>query len=256
MEINEEVLMPYLIYDEPIKYTENITIYPVHMRDIIEFQQYISSITIRKNSIFRTKEIIKMSYLDFIYYCSNNFELSEQYKIKYLPILYGMAYKLLELVCNGQEIKYSTKEGLFIINGEIVDSKKFDDLRRIIIIQNNVDFDIDEFMNYETELALKKAQEYEANKTKETYTIEDYIDSYMIAMKSTEEDVKKLTIRKFWRHIKRILKYDNYKIMQTASCSGMVTFKNPIQNWMSSIIVEDRYSNVKGDEKMLKGKIG
>lgn len=256
MEINEEILSRHLLFNQPIKYSENITLYPVKMQDILEFQQYIISITIRKDSIFPVKNIIKMSYLEFLFYCTQHEELAIEYEIPYLPALYGLAIGLLTLVCKNQDVLYSNQEGLLVINGEEVTSEKFDDLRRIIIIQNDVDFNIDDFIHYDTEQELKKAQDYESRKNKEKYTIEDYIDSYMVAMKASEEDVKNITIRKFWRHIKRISKHESYNILQTASCSGMVTFKEPISYWMSSIEDGDKYSTVKIDEQNIKNKVG
>ena len=61
VKITKESLLPLLIYNSPIKYDEYITIYPVTMRDVITFQFLESSITLRKNSIFREKKIIKMT---------------------------------------------------------------------------------------------------------------------------------------------------------------------------------------------------
>ncbi len=51
--------------------------------------------------------------------------------------------QLLQLCCQNQEVRL-TQEGLSI-NNEIITPEVFDDLRRIIIIQNDIDFDIDEF---------------------------------------------------------------------------------------------------------------
>jgi hypothetical protein len=256
VEINENALAQFLLFNDKIVYSEDITLYPVKMENIFQFQQYITSFTVRKNSIFPVKDILKMSYLDFLFYCTKHEELAIQYKIPYLPYLYGFAFLLLKLVCVGQDVKYSESKGLFQINNEIVTPEKFDDLRRIIIIQNNVNFDIDEFIHYDTEQELIKAQEYENKKNKEKYTIEDYIDSYIIAMGVTEKYVKNLTIRKFWRYIKRISKHESYQIMQTASCSGMVTFKEPIKYWMASIDEKNTLDNLKVDEKDLRSKMG
>lgn len=253
MEINEDILYPFLIYNDPIRYTKNVTLYPVKMENIFEFQQYVQSITIRKDSIFPVKNILKMTYLDFLFYCHNNLELSEEYKLNFLPYWYQWAHKLLMLVCKDQEVLIGTGQALFSINGEIITPEKFDDLRRIIIIQNDVDFDIDEFINYDTEQELIKAQN---TLSKEKATIEDYIDAYAVVMKASDSEIKNLTIRKFWRHIKRINMHENYTISKISSMSGMVTFKNPIQHWMVQIEKDDRYSSVKTSEQELENKVG
>lgn len=256
MVINKDVLFSYLLYNDPIKYTPRITLYPVTMKNIIDFQILQRSITIRKDSIFPEKNILKMSYLDFLFYCHNNFELAETYKMNELPYYYSYALELLKLVCRDQEVLINTNEGMFQINGEVIDSDAFDDLRRIIIIQNNIDFQIDEFVHYDAEQALLKARDL-LNKDKST--IEDYIDAYAVATKSTDEEIANLTIRKFNRYIDRINMYDNYKIVSTASMSGMVTMKNPIKHWMSTINDKDQFDDVKTSEEEfgeIKGKIG
>jgi len=255
VDISEDLLYTNLTFNKPIVYSENITLYPVRMENIFEFQQYSTSFTIRKNSVFPIKEIIKMNYLDFLFYCSQNPEFGIKYNLPHLSLLYMFAGQLLSLVCKNQEVSIGTESAFFRINGELIDSEKFDDLRKIIIIQNDVDFNIDEFLNRDTEDALKKAQEFEDKKKKEKSSIEDYIDSIIIGLKVTEEYVQNITIRKFWRYVKRISKHEEYQIFRSAECGGMVTFKEPIQHWMTTLEVEDKYSNLKTDEQELRSKI-
>ena len=255
MEINKDVLYPYLLYDSPIPYG-NIILYPVLMKDILSFQLFTSSITVRKNSVFSDKKIIKMTYLDFLFYCHNNNKLSEEYKIKDLPFWYEYSYELLKLVCKDQEVLVGKEYGSFMINGIEINSDIFDVLRKIIIIQNDIDFDINEFMNYEAEQALNKARNL---LEKDNSTIEDYIDSYAIATKSRNDEIMNLSIRKFNRYIKRLNMYDDYKISMSASMSGMVTFKNPIRHWMIMLENKDRYETVKTNSEEfneIKDKIG
>ena len=256
MEIRKELLTPQLIYNKPIKYNQFITLHPIKMKDIVTFQQCQLALTLRKDSIFHEKQIIKMGYWEFIKYACRNNELAEQYKIPLLPYYYDYILMMLSLVCDeNTEITYNTQTLDFSINGFQVDDEIFDDLRKIIIIQNDIDFDIDEFMNIDTVEALEKAREFEAKKNKEKADIEDYIDSLIIGLKVTEEYVSNLTIRKFWRYIKRINKHDEYTACRSGQMSGMVTFKEPIQHWMTSIEVTDKYENLKTDEQELRSKI-
>ena len=69
MNISRETLFPFLIYNKPIQYNEQIRLCPVTMNDIVLFQALSEAITVRKNSTFREKKIIKMTYLDFLIYC-------------------------------------------------------------------------------------------------------------------------------------------------------------------------------------------
>lgn len=255
VEISKDSLFSFLIYNKPFKYTEHITLYPVTMNDIVLFQSLSSSITLRKNSIFNDKKIIKMTYLDFLIYCFGNEKLEKQYNISGLSQYYTLSIHLLQLCCKDAEIKINQQNGLIYINDELVTPQIFDDLRRIIIIQNDIDFNIDEFLNYDTEQRLLKA-ERDQNKNKDKANIEDYIDSLVIAMNTTEDRIMNMTIRKFWRYIKRYQLHENYTISKTGECSGMVSFKEPIKHWMMSLDEDDKYKHLKTDENELKSKIG
>ena len=57
-------------------------------------------------------------------------------------------------------------------------------------------------------------------------------------------------------NIKRVNKFNDYQIYQTAAASGMVTFKNPIKHWMSSIEIENKYANVTSSEEEIRSKLG
>ena len=256
VEISKDTLFPYLIYNKEIKYNEHITLYPIKMKDIITFQQYQIALTLRKDAIFQDKQIIKMGYLEFIKYACRNDELAQKYNMPLLPFYYDFIIGILQLTCGEDvEIKYNTSTLDFSINDFLVTDEVFDDLRKIIIIQNDIDFDIDEFMNIDTVKALEKAREFEAKKNKEKADIEDYIDSIIIGLKVTEDYVSNLTIRKFWRYIKRINKHEEYEACRSGQMSGMVTFKESIQHWMTSIEVTDKYENLKTDEEELRSKI-
>lgn len=256
VEISKDTLFPFLIYNKEIKYNEHITLYPIKMKDIITFQQYQIALTLRKDAIFQDKKIIKMGYLEFIKYACRNNELAEKYNMPLLPFYYDFIIGILQLTCGEDvEIKYNTSTLDFSINDFLITDEVFDDLRKIIIIQNDIDFDIDEFMNIDTVKALEKAREFEAKKNKEKADIEDYIDSIIIGLKVTEDYVSNLTIRKFWRYIKRINKHEEYEACRSGQMSGMVTFKEPIQHWMTSIEVTDKYENLKTDEEELRSKI-
>lgn len=254
MEYNKNLLFPYLIYNKPFPYNEHITLYPVTMNDIVLFQALSPSITVRKNSIFHDKAIIKMTYLDFLRHCLGNRELEQQYQIPGLSEYYPCAVGLLRLCCKDAEIRIDHETGDIFINSELVTPQIFDDIRRIIVIQNDLDFDIDEFIHHDTEKRLQKAWR-DMNKTTEKADIEDYIDSLVITMNITEEQIMNMTIRKFWRYIKRYQLHETYLIAKTGECSGMVSFKEPIRHWMISLEEDDKYHHLKADEHSLRGKI-
>lgn len=256
VQISKQVLYPQLIFNKEIVYDKNITIYPARMKDVIEFQLCTSAITVRKDATFQDKNIIRMSYLDFIKYACRNKELADAYDMEFLPFYYDYVLRLLSIVCIDAKITYTTDTLDIKINDELITPEIFDDIRRIIILQNDINFDIDEFMNIDTVNALEKAREFEAKKNKEKSDIEDYIDSLIVDLRVTEEYVSNMTLRKFWRYIKRINKHDDYQSCRTAEMGGMVTFKQPLTHWMTTLDVDDKNSALKVDEQELRSKIG
>lgn len=256
VEINKKSLFPFIIYNKPFQYNDQITLSPIKMKDIISFQQYQEALTLRKDSIFHEKQIIKMEYWDFIKYACRNNELASSYNMPLLMIYYDFIINIFKLACGEKsEIKYNTSTLAVYINGFEITNEVFEDLRKIIIIQNDIDFDIDEFLNIDTVKALEKAKEFEAKKNKEKADIEDYIDSLVVALKVTDEYVENMTIRKFWRYVKRINRHEEYEACLSGQMSGMVTFKEPIKHWMTTIEVVDKYENVKTDEDELRSKV-
>jgi len=252
MQINKEVLASFLLYSQPFQY-EDVMLYPVCMDQVLDFLALSKSITIRKDSTFREKAIIKMTYLDFLVHCALHPELDEKYKIDSLHKYFQFTIYLLQMVCKNQEFKIVG--GYLYINNMKITSEIFDDLRRIIILQNDIEFDIDEFIHHDTEIALQKAKDAN-NKNADEVTIEDYIDSLSIAIGYSEEQIMKMSIRKFWRYIKRYNLFENYQICKTAEQSGMVKYKEPIKYWITSIDEKDRYKDLKADEGTLRGKVG
>lgn len=257
VEINKELLRKNLIFDLPVVYNDHITLHPVRMKDSLDFQVFQLAITARKDSIFPRKDVIKMGYWDFIKETAINPDNFQSKDLPLVSLYYSFILTMLPKICGKDaDIEYSTSTLDMYINGELITNEIFDDIRRIIILQNDIDFDIDEFMNIDTVKALEKAREFEAKKNKETSDIEDYIDSLVIELRTTNEYVMNLTVRKFWRYIKRVNKHEQYEACLNGQMSGMATFKEPIEHWMTSIEVKDKYEDLKTDEGELREKIG
>lgn len=256
VEINQALLYPYLIFNKEFKYSDTITLYPVKMKNVIEFQQWQVALTLRKDSIFQEKNFIKMEYFDFLKFTFGNFELAQRYELPALPLYFNFFIQLLRLVCgNNADVQLDESTFEVTINGGLITNDIFEDLRKIILLQNDIDYNVDEFINADTVNALEKARAFEAKKKKEKYDIEDYIDSLIIELSVSEEYVSNLTIRKFWRYINRINKHEEYQSCRSAQISGTIKFKEPISHWMTSIEKTDKYADVKTDEKELRRKV-
>lgn len=249
MKITKDTLYPYLIYNKPFPYTDKIKIYPIIMEHILEFQILQSALTIRKDSTFTEKQIIKMTYLDFLKFSFQNKELAQKYDMPFLADCYGYMWELLKLTCK-TEVQINQNMN-FVVNGAEITDREFNDIRRIILIQNDVNFDVDEFIHYDTEKALEEANKKNNKLHQDKSTIEDYIDSLVIALHISEETVMNMTIRKFWRYIERFNLHEDYLTRRTGECSGMVKFNEPIKHWMTALENKDEFDNVKMNESEL-----
>lgn len=257
VEISSEMLSQNLLYDLPVKYNDAITLYPIRMMYIFKFRFLQMAITVRKDSIFQRKDVIKMSYWEFIKNARLHPEAYQSPEVPLLSSYYSIILDSFSFLCPVETTVEYNQETLDVyLNKELITDDIFDDIRRIIIIQNDIDFNLDEFMNLDTVHALERARAFEAKKNNETADIEDYIDSLVIDLKSTNEYVMNLTVRKFWRYIKRINKHEQYNACLNGQMSGMATFKEPLKHWMTSIEVDDKYADVKTDESELREKIG
>ena len=117
MQFTVENLYGNLLFSSPYYYTKDLILYPILMEDILIFSILKSSIIVRKNSIFPVKNIIKMSYLDFLFYSYDNVELAKEFDMPLLPKYYSFAFDLLKLVFKDQEVKINSIRGGFMING-------------------------------------------------------------------------------------------------------------------------------------------
>lgn len=254
VDFDKDALYPFLIYSNPIKYNDHITLFPVTMNHILEFNIYSQSIIVRKNSRFPDKKIIKMNYMDFLIHAAKNPDLGEKYGIPDLKNYYSYLLLLFHIVCPEHDVRYNEENGIISINNFDITATVLDDLRKIIIIQNDIDFDIDEFLNYDTEKRLQKARK-DLNKNSDDISMEDYIDSLSVAIHLSEAEIMNISIRKFWRLIKRFNLHENYTICKTGEASGMVKYKEPIRHWMKSINENDKFEELKTNEDDLRDKV-
>ncbi len=256
MNLHLQALQPFLLFDKAIPYNEAITLHPVRMKDYLSFQQFQLALTLRKDSIFRKKEYVKMGYLAFLQYACRNTSLAMEYDLPLLPFYYDFLIGLLQLVCGEEtKIRYSPQTLAITVNGFALTERVFDDIRKILLLQNDIDFDPEEFKNIDTVHALEKAREFEAKKKQEQAEIEDYIDSLAVGLGLRADEIADLTIRKFWRYVKRMNRHEEYLACRFGQMSGFVTFKEPLSSWMTSIGLLDREEALKTDEGELRGKI-
>lgn len=156
--INIDILSrTYFYFDEPVNYKINkqfVKIYPVSVRESEIFLSSISLFTIDKNAT-PSVEIIQMSYLQFIIdvLIKQNQDNLQKF-VNLLKLCLHMEDPKIQLNEMGKPILI---DGKFMcpINGQ-----QFEDIRRIILYQNIVNFD-DTYINPEIKQAM-----YEVDKLK------------------------------------------------------------------------------------------
>lgn len=265
------------IFGKPRIY-KDVKLYPIKMKNCIEFYQYAGCLTIEKNSI-PDVTVIKMSYLDFLFalskenidiyrslynllklilqeqYFDFRFKLNAKNKIELLitndnNIL--VDYSLLinkrnEMLSNGENIEIESinkeinelEQSLIVING-----KDFDNIRKIILKQNRVKFD-NEIMNPEVKKALQEAQEFinKRNKNKQI-TLEEQIIGYHTSIGTEYEKIENLTIYQFSKGLEMRAHQVNFEVLGTALISGMVSTKGDIPTWLMHIEEKGMYDDV------------
>lgn len=140
----------YFAYDKPVPYKINendcLYIYPVRLEDSWIFSQSVNVLKIDKNAL-NSVEIIQMSYLQFIV----QFLLQDKAMLDSFVniLLLCLDFHYPEFAKIDNKLVLLDKEKKIIIN-----SKQFDDIKKIILYQNILHYD-DEYVNPD----LKKAME-------------------------------------------------------------------------------------------------
>lgn len=240
-----------LYYDEPISY-KDLIIFPVKMKDYLEFHYAVNCLLVEKNNIPDIK-IISMSYLRALYYLAVNQNQPYLYMVRMLFCL--VLRKPLDT-----EIKFyvdNNDKAFFEVEGVKYSADDFDEIAKIIMEQNSIK-PIDYTVQKEIRDELEKAKKYREriNKNK-MCSLEDQMICVLISTSLKLEDIYELTIRKFEKILSRVDAKLHYQIYKQASMSGFVEFKdeNAIAHWMSDLENKDPYKEEKVDMEDLSNKI-
>lgn len=183
-----------------------------------------------KNSI-PDIDIIKMSYLDYLFY------LSEKEETSYMLAI------LVSLIClctnvNLEEIKYyinQKNEHILVINGIEFDKHQFLYMRSIICAQNDVDLSIFELDPRVREEIVKAINLKSKNSGIEMATLEEQIICILISSNMSIEEIKQLSLRKFKKILQRIDHKMHYEIYTLGSLSAGIPMKQEIPHWLATL---------------------
>lgn len=231
MSIKEDILNRYseeLTFDDPIDYKE-LLLYPISIKKANKFFQSSSVLTIQKEYI-PDKEVIKMSYLKFLI---TNIQKEKEIDGQSITLdLLALCFMLV-LRIDEISIRYYTDEHnkSHILLGNVdIDDNEFDYLRKIIMYQNIPGYD-DELINPDLKRDMELADKIK-NNGNESVDLERQVSNLVIGTGMNLEDIKKLSIRKFYIIAEMLDSRLHYIIYKQASVSGMVEFKQPITHYL------------------------
>ena len=235
MSIKEEIFNNYyeeLTFDDPIDY-KGLLLYPVSVKKINKFLQASSVLRIQKEYI-PDKEVIKMSYLKFL--ITNMDKEKEEYGES---LTFDLLALCLMICMRIEEISiklFIDEDGRAkLLLGDIeIDENDFDYLRKLILYQNLPNYD-DELMNPDLKNDLEQADRIK-NGSEETEDFEYLIANLVIGTGMNIDDVKNLSIRKFYIIGQVMDRKLHYSIYKQASVSGFVEFKQPIIHYLKKNI--------------------
>ena len=235
MSIKEEIFNNYyeeLTFDDPIDY-KGLLLYPVSIRKINKFLQSSSVLRIQKEYI-PDKEIIKMSYLKFLMtnIDKEKEEHGESLTFDLLALCFMICMRIEEISIR----LFIDEDGKakLILNDVEINENDFDYLRKLILYQNLPNYD-DELMNPDLKNDLEQADKIK-NGGEETEDFEYLIANLVIGTGMNIDDVKNLSIRKFYIIGQVMDRKLHYSIYKQASVSGFVEFKQPITHYLKKNI--------------------
>lgn len=216
------------IYDNPVTY-KDLVIYPVTMRDYLQFAFYSECMTLDKNSVNDVK-IISMTYLDYMY----SLDTKEKPYIAFFDAILKLVTKKNDLVVTYARNKKN--KPVFIVDEHEYNASDFEEIKNIICEYNMVELP-DETIQKEIRDNIKTAQELRRKSSGKMASLEDQFICIMISSNLNLEQIYDLSIRKFTKTLERADAQLHYKIYLSASMSGMVEFKDKsfIKHWMSDL---------------------
>lgn len=243
----------YIIFDTPIPFKDNFHIHPFTVKDCYDFINSYDILDIDKNQMGDIK-IIKMSYLEFLLSWGVSFE--EENGINIIDIkLYTLLTKSLKLD-QKSSIKYvgNGKKIALEINGIVITDKDFDELRKIILYQNILEYD-DTYMDP----AMKKAiNDYYSLVNRGT--VPPTLDKKMSVVQShtgmNKKELTEMSYRSFELLFNTCVEEVDYTINRISELNSQkIEFKNPVDHWVykpDKVKYSDAFGSFEGYKNKMK----
>jgi len=228
----------YFSTDEPVPYHLScgfdILIYPIKVSQWAIFNGNLGILSINKNEI-NDADIIRMSYLDFIV------NLCKQNKEHFLNLAVIIKYSLGENIISFEKDKgknvLAVSDESILENGDktyiikyFINSKEFDEIKRIILYQNVYDYD-----DIELSPDVKKiVEDYYmlTNSGNKKIKLEEKMAFIGNICGLKKEEILGMTYRDFTVRFELALEQIEYSINKTAEMSGNIKFKSKIEHFI------------------------
>ena len=235
----------YFWFDLPVPYNlgdnKEILIYPINIKDSELFLSSIDIISVDKNSSSNPNHI-SMSYLDFlvsVFIFSDDSKVSEFSKIK-LAFLLSTCLKWTEQK-EIQIVVDDKKRSKIIYKDYEIQSKQFEDIRRIILYQNLIDFD-DSYINPDVKEAINELEKMKS-KNIEVPNMERKMAIITAHTGISKQSQMEMTYRSHTALFKEVYGEVDYCTVRTAALIGNMFSKkkNEIEDWIYKK-KQDKYS--------------
>lgn len=244
--MNTELILRYnkeLSDSSPINFN-GITLYPVMFADYYTYTYFSGILTL--NPVYYSD--IELSSLPRLYFLTDILGKPVEYANQHIDLQANLLalQGLLRLVLKDEQKFWFEKNKLGMYALVIkpydksepitVNAKMFDEMREVILIQNDTDYD-DTYVHPDIKrwIEEQKEREKKAQKKKTLETIEDKKEALMLVMGLSDEHFcDSWTIRRFNRMVEKLVNREIYITQMSGMMSGMVKFSETPTNWVST----------------------
>lgn len=237
----KEYITPFVTYDLPVPY-KNLLLYPVKVKDFIQFATGIDIFKIDKNKNAKSIEVIQMSYLEYLFAliindrnwllkfinimelcCGTILDdtLSVNSKYDTDTILYqNMGNGVEHAIINGRNIYFEIVDEhvSIIINGVKINGTQFDTFIALVMYQNFRDYD-DSFVSEDVQRVVEDYYSIKQKNIKQP-SFEEKIAIIMANTGLGWDEIMELSYRKFDIMFHSIVDKLDYLIGQIARTQG------------------------------------
>lgn len=176
-------------------------------------------------------------------YVATRANFLQQYKNQNPPI--DEVQKLSKELTELQEKMY---------NNIMINSEDFDEIRKLIMLQNDIK---PQHYDAQTERLLyeMKAKLRTTRASKSDTDFEDLITVVSYCMNKNQEEMEKLTIRRFNRYLDIVMKKDDYYLYKQLELSGMIKMKSDLPHWINHYEPKGKFDDVLVDSSGLMSSL-